>query len=100
MKHTMGNSTHCIDCYYYREKEEGDHCLYDGWCLKGQYNGNKKVADIASTRWNNGTGCDFWEDAEDRITSFEALTSNVDPSRTGMEKLYYEKLLKEAKETR
>lgn len=100
MKHTMGNDTNCIDCYHYKSKEDNDGCLEDGWCLNGLYVGKKKVADITSVYWNDGGGCYDWEDAEDRITHFEAMTRTVDPSRTGMEKLYYEKLLKEAKENK
>lgn len=93
MKHTMGNATHCVNCYHYRPKEDNDGCPDDGWCLNGLYVGKKKVADVTSVDWNDGSGCYDWEDAEDRITHYEAMTGKVDPFRHGIDKLYYELLL-------
>lgn len=32
MAHIIGNDPHCIDCIHYREKQEGEKCLFDGIC--------------------------------------------------------------------
>lgn len=93
MKHILGNSTRCGDCFYYRPKETEDECLRDGWCLNGLKINSRKVKDIYSVSENWGSGCDDWEDAEDRITHFEAMTRKVDPCRGPLEAMYFEGLL-------
>lgn len=92
MKHTMGNSPHCRDCYFFKEKEFESECSGDGWCLKGLRVNGKQINDRYPTRYN--LDCNNWEDAEDRITHYEALTRKVEPSRKGIERLMYEELLK------
>lgn len=92
MRHRLGNTPRCGDCYFFRAKEYEAECSTDGWCLNGMHVNGKKVKDVypVSASWE----CSNWEDAEDRITHYEALTRQVDPSRKGFERLMYEELLR------
>lgn len=97
MKHTLGNSPKCADCYWYREKQDGDNCRRDGWCVN-QYN---QTHDIAGKKraephnnpvsWN-GT-CGQWEDAESRLTKYEVLTRQPEPWRTPIEQMQIKAVL-------
>ena len=62
MAHMMGNSTHCIDCKFFRENTEEDKSNRDGWCMRGQKINGKKINDKTFVYWNNGTGCQDWTD--------------------------------------
>lgn len=65
MKHIMGNGPKCIECYWYREKQDGDHCRRDGWCM----NEHNRTHDIAGKkrpepkdmagRWTDDNACPF-----------------------------------------
>ena len=98
MKHTMGNSPKCIECYWYRDKQDGDHCRSDGWCV----NEYKRTHDIAGKKrsepkdmavaWN--TSCHQWEDAEDRLTAYEVQTRQPEPWRTPIEQMQIRALLR------
>jgi hypothetical protein len=81
MKQIEGNSPKCSSCYYYAEKEPNDGCLRDGWCSNPYecshgVNGKKldKPKERVPVRWNQGSGCYNWEDAEDRISHFDYVT--------------------------
>lgn len=50
MKHTMGNSPRCKDCYWFKEKEYEAECSGDGWCLKGLHVNGKQIIDRCPTR--------------------------------------------------
>lgn len=92
MKHIMGNSPKCIECYWYREKQDGDHCKRDGWCVN-EYNlmhdisGKKRAVPLEreAVRWN--CICRQWEDAEDRLTAYEVQTRQPEPWRTPIEQM-------------
>ena len=92
MKHTPGYTPRCDECYYYTEKNADDEYPKDGWCSKGLYINNKKRLDGWSVWrfWN----CERWEDADDRVTIYELLTGKAEPSRTGLERILVEEVLK------
>ena len=89
MTHVIGNSTHCIDCIHYKAKQEGDHCLYDGFCdipvtINGRklgYYGNL----YSAVRWQWGSGCQDWVDRETGLTHFEVMTRIPEAKRTPLE---------------
>ena len=98
MRHRMGNSPKCIECYYYREKEDGDGCKRDGWCVNPYQcshgiNGRKleHPQEKKTVLWNERCHC--WEDAEDRLTSYEVECRRPEPGRTEAEKIYITELL-------
>ncbi len=94
MKHKLGNTTHCIDCYHFREKDELHKTHYDGFCKLGCIINGKKVSDREPpVYWNDGSGCRDWEDAEARLTHFEVMTRQPDPKRTPLEAEHIRKLL-------
>ena len=99
MKHKLGNSTHCIDCYFYRPKDEEHKTSFDGFCRLGTWiNGKLHSEREQPVRWNNGSGCRNWEDAEDRLTHYEVMTRNPDPKRSPIEAEIIRKLLNPGKE--
>lgn len=98
MKHKLGNSPKCVECYWYREKQDGDGCSRDGWCVN-EYNcahdvsGKKRSEPLEreSVRWN--CICKQWEDAESRLTSYEVLTRQPEPWRTPIERAQIKEIL-------
>ena len=94
MKHKLGNSTKCIDCYFYRPKDDEHKTELDGFCKLGAIINGIKITDREMpVRWNNGSGCREWEDAEDRLTHYEVMTRQPDPKRKPLEAEYIRKLL-------
>ena len=84
MRHRMGNTPHCIECYWYREKEAHDGCREDGWCTNTKHcavgiNGRKREhpPEREPVRWNHE--CRMWEDAECRLTHFEVCARTPEP---------------------
>lgn len=82
MKHNLGNTPKCMDCYWYREG--GDSCRHDGWCVNPKAlavgtNGRKRACppekEAVKWMWN----CDKWEDAENHLTHYEVLTRQPEP---------------------
>ena len=95
MKHKLGNSTHCIDCYYFRPKDEEHKTNFDGFCKLGCVINGKRLGELEPpVSWNNGTGCKDWEDAEDRLTHYEVMTRQPDPKRTPLEAEHIREILK------
>ena len=87
MKHTLGNTPKCHDCIWWRDREAGDNCRSDGWCicrnqLRVGINGRKRIniPDREPTARNHS--CKWWEDAEDHFTRFEALTRHPESWRS------------------
>ena len=79
MKHIMGNTPKCYECYFYKDKEQGDYCRYDGWCYhpkQCKYGINGRIRREAQSRIpvRRGSECRWWEDAEDRISHFDVMT--------------------------
>lgn len=100
MKHKIGNSTKCKDCINYRAKDEQHKTDKDGFCKLGVIVNGKRVSSrLAPVYWNNGGGCREWIDAEAGLTHFEVTTRKPEPARTGAEKEYILKLLKEPSKT-
>lgn len=86
MRHRLGNSPKCKDCFFYQEKSPEDvNNQHDGWCPKGLRINGKKVNDRAKVDWNHF--CDDWEDAEERLTYYEVVTLKPGPWRTPIEAL-------------
>ena len=97
MKHIMGNSCKCNECYWYREPEPDEKCPEDGFCTNVRAHGinGKRLKDPKAempVMWGNN--CSHWEDAETRFTMYEVLTLNAEPCRTPAEKEYIENLLR------
>lgn len=70
MKHTMGNSCKCSECFYFTfaTAEEEQKCNGDGWC-SNRNNLSGKHKDRRAVAWNDV--CTWWEDGDTRITRFE-----------------------------
>ena len=98
MKHKLGNSTKCIDCFFYRPKDEEHKTVFDGFCKLGTRVNGKRFAKCAPVRWNHGSGCQDWEDAEDRLTHFEVMTRHPDPKRSPIEAELIRTILNPGKE--
>lgn len=101
MKHIMGNTPKCSECFWYREKEDYDKCRLDGWCTNKKQcavgiNGRKREhpPDREAVHWNGQ--CKWWEDAEDRVTHFEVQTMHPEPWKSEEEQAKVEKLLNDA----
>lgn len=95
MKHKLGNSTHCVNCFHYRPKDESHQTFKDGFCTIGHLiNGRKISFEPQPVYWNNGTGCQDWEEVQTRLTHFEVMTLKPDPKRTEAERRYIEELLR------
>ena len=100
MRHKMGNSPKCYECYFYQQKSAEDKtCRGDGWCanpyeISHGINGRKRERPLerVDTCWNDF--CDHWEDAECRATRFEVLTRKVGEWRKGLDR---ERILQELK---
>jgi hypothetical protein len=99
MRHTLGNTPKCNECYWYRDSEPNDGCRGDGWCTNKKQcsvgiNGRKREhpPERESVLWNNS--CRHWEDAEDRFTRFEADTRCPEEWRSEDEKKWLRELLK------
>ena len=105
MRHRMGNSPYCNECRYWEEKKPNDHCRYDGWCLNTKARGiNGKrpehPAERVPVRWNWGTGCSHWIDAECGATHYEVCTGHVEEWREGLDAMYIAEQLKEGRRDR
>ena len=105
MRHRWGNWPKCYECYWYREKEEHDGCRHDGWCtnptaLRIGINGHRREnpPERAAVMWNEV--CSYWEDAEDRLTKYEAVCGVAEPWRKGLDKERVEEIIRAAKEER
>lgn len=104
MRHVMGNSPHCNECRWYKEKQEYDKCRHDGWCtnkkaLSRGINGHKRdhPPEREPVMWNGE--CSWWEDAEyPHINHFEASTHKPDPNRKGLEIMIIADAIAKAKE--
>lgn len=102
MRHRLGNSPKCIECYSYREKKPNDGCLYDGWCVNKYncshgINGRKRERPLEreAVRWQ--WSCRRWEDADTRLTHFEVNTRTPEEWRSENEKAYVRSLLESNK---
>lgn len=102
MKHRLGNSPKCKDCYWYREREPGVKCSKDGWCINPKQlaigvNGHKREhpPEREEVYWN--CSCRLWEDAEDRLTHFEVLTRQPETWKTPIEQEHVRQILQEGK---
>ena len=98
MKHTLGNDPRCKDCYWYREKEADDKCLFEGWCtckkeLATGINGRKREHPPERKAVHDHWCCQWWEDAEERLTHYEVMTRKPEPWRTPLEKEAIEKMM-------
>lgn len=98
MKHRMGNSPHCNECFWYKEKKDHDGCKLDGWCHNKKQcstgiNGHRleHPHERIETRWNNC--CRQWEDAEDHLTHFEVCTRTPEPWKSEAEQARIRSLL-------
>lgn len=84
MAHVIGNDPHCIDCIHYREKMEGEKCLYDGICdLPLVINGKKSSKPTHDVRWQGN--CYDWQDRDTGLTHFEVMTRIPEAKRTPLE---------------
>ena len=99
MRHRLGNSPKCCECFFCREKEQNDGCRYDGWCtnkaqLRKGINGHirEHPPEREPRYWNSR--CSLWEDAEDRLTAFEVECRKPEEWRTEKEKEWIRELLK------
>lgn len=82
MKHIMGNSPKCNECKYYREREEGEVCKADGFCVLGHntINGRRYKVERRAVCWNECCGC--WIDAEEELIAYyEAVIGKPDPGK-------------------
>lgn len=96
MKHIMGNTPRCDECYFYTAKSEHEKDNWlDGWCHMAK-NWEQREREKMKTRANGR--CCFWEDAEDRITYYEVETRSPEVWRSDIEKCIIEKMLKEDKQ--
>lgn len=105
MRHILGNSVKCIECKFYVEKTDNDKCKYDGWCyndfVRSHGVNGKKISppkERVAVRWNYGTGCDCWLDAECDLTAYEVLTGVPEPTRSEKEKDAVLHILQKAKQ--
>ena len=105
MKHVMGNSTRCSECYWYREKEVEDKGTHTGYCYHKFHKthdclGKKRSSPVERIKAHehHGTDCRLWEDAEDRVTHFEVMCGKPEPSRTPIEQEHIKNLLRVARE--
>ena len=99
MRHILGNTPKCIECFWYREPEPWDNCRGDGWCTNRKQcsvgiNGKRREhpPEREAVIWNHR--CRHWEDAEDRFTVFEAETREPEEWRSELEKIWLRELLK------
>ena len=94
MRHIMGNTPHCDECYWYTAKSEHDKDNWlDGWCRQEKEVKDWNQRDRMKTRANDR--CRFWEDAEDRLTYYEVETRSPEAWRSDIEKCIIEKILDE-----
>ena len=85
-KWNAGGTTWCEYCSHYREKEEGEKCMYDGFCdLPLVCNGVKSKKPFHPVRFNWGSGCHDWIDRETGLTAFEVKTRLPERSRSPLE---------------
>ena len=105
MKHVMGNSIRCSECYWYQEKEYDDRGNHTGYCnhkfhQTHDFLGKKRNEPVEriTAHKNDGGGCQRWEDAEDRLTGFEVMCGKPEPARTPIEQEHVENLLCKARE--
>lgn len=101
MKHRMGNSTRCSECYWFREPRDGEKRTLDGYCtntkargINGHIPENPRPEEPVLDVW--GMGCRHWEDAETRFTHYEVMTRHAEPWRSEAEKEYIERIMEEA----
>lgn len=93
MRHKIGNSPKCKDCYYYTEKTEHDNCRHDGWCSNWHYDHGRKVSDKPhAVMWHEC--CSWWEDAEDRLTHYEVVMRKPEPTRKPLEAEHIKEILR------
>ena len=85
-----GNMPKCIECKFYKEKEDGEKCIGDGFCTCADHNrldcnGNKRnpVPDRMATEWNSC--CKWWIDAETGENHFHAVTGMTEKEAFGDE---------------
>lgn len=102
MKHRLGNSPRCDECYYYIEKMENDRTACDGYCinpynLSHGANGSKRTTPRLSEPTRAYLDCSRWEDKEERLTCFEVLTRQPEEWRTECEKEHIKEKLKRRK---
>lgn len=101
MKHIMGNSPKCSECFHFARPEPWEKCKGDGWCTNQKHlsigiNGKKREhpPEKEAKRWNGK--CSFWEDAEyPHINEYEAETGNPDPNRGELEQMIIRSVLEE-----
>lgn len=101
MKHRMGNSTRCSECYWFRKPRDWEKCQLDGFCgninnrgINGHVPENPKPEEPVLDVW--GMSCRHWEDAETRFTHYEVMTRHAEPWRSEAEKEYIERVIEEA----
>ena len=90
MKHKMGWPTRCDECFWYCPKQPQEKMPYDGYC------GNRKLfknMERLKVEAIGGYFCEFWEDAENRLTAFEVKTRTPGQWRTESEQEYIKSLL-------
>ena len=103
MKHLLGNSPKCIDCFYYREvQDDGHYHDNDGWCVNKYnctygINGKKydNPKDRKAVKWMHS--CHQWEEVETRLTHYEVVCMKPEPWRSENEKEYIGQLLNKKK---
>ena len=98
MKHKAGNTPACYECFFFRETEEGERNQKDGWCYNKTQcatgaNGRKRSRPPEREPVNYNNSCRSWEDAEDRITHYEATTRKAEERRPPEERERIQKLL-------
>ena len=93
MKHRMGNTPKCNECFWFREKQTKKECWLDGWCVNKEQcaegiNSRKRQHPFEriAVRWNGH--CRRWEDAECRLTAYEVLSRKPEPWRSRTEQEY------------
>ena len=95
MKHRLGNSPKCKECFFWRDHEPGEKVPngLDGWCTNKHQcqtgvNGRKREhpPEREPCMWNGN--CKYWEDAENHLTRFEVDTLTPEEWRTDGEKEY------------
>jgi hypothetical protein len=97
VKHVMGNTPRCDECYFYTAKSEREKDNWlDGWCRQENMVKNWQQRERMKTSANGR--CRFWEDAEDRLTYYEVETRSPEAWRSDIEKCIIEKMLKEDKQ--
>ena len=104
MKHIMGNSPKCIDCFYWRNPKPHEKCQHDGWCINKKHlsvgiNGKKREhpPEKEARKWM--WSCHWWADADyPHINHYEAETWKPDPSRSELEQIVIADAIREAVE--